>query len=399
MSIKETALAQKNYVIEQRRFFHRNPELAYKEFETTKHIAEELKAMGIETRTFDDMTGVVGTLRGGKPGPVVLLRADMDALPVAEETGLPYASDNGCMHACGHDGHMAGLLGAAKILAGMREELCGTVRFAFEPAEESPYGGPGGKDVYGSFSLIDKGVLDGVSAAFALHLWAGLDKGKISVERGVRMAANDYFSFRVHGESTHGATPQNGHDAVVAACAAVMNLQTIASRVNDPRNMFVLTVGKMTGGTIFNTVANEAELEGTVRTFSKEFRDRTPGEIEKIVRGTCEGLGCTCDFIYNKNCSVMDNDDEELNAVAAEAAADIYGTENVIHMDAVTASESFTAYMDLVPAHFAHVGVRDEENGMVYANHHTKFVIDEDTLYMAGAYLAECAKRFLEEHA
>ncbi|MEY8337420.1 amidohydrolase [Lachnospiraceae bacterium 62-35] len=403
MSIRELGKEYETYIIEQRRYFHQNPELAFDEVESTRHIKNELEKMGIEVKTFDDITGVIGDLKGGKPGPAVLIRADMDALPVAEETGLPFASTNGSMHACGHDGHMASALGAAKILSSMREELQGTVRFVFEPAEESCYGGPvtktGEKTAYGSCYMIERGALEDVSAVFGLHIWADLPAGKISVESGVRMAANDSFTIRIHGQSAHGSAPQNGRDANLCAASVMLNLQTLVSRVNDPRNMLVMTIGKMTGGTIFNTVSNEAFLEGTVRTFSKSFRERIEPEMKKIIDCTAEALGCTAEFYYRGYCSVIENVSEELNMAARESAKAVFGEDNIMPMPAVTASESYSAYMDRAPAHFAFVGAKDEENGMVFANHNVQFTIHEETLGLASAYLAQCAFEYLEKHS
>jgi amidohydrolase len=400
MSVKELGNDYKDYIIQQRRYFHQNPELSFKETNTTEHIRRELEAMGMEVHTFDDITGVVGDLKGAEPGPTVLIRADMDALPVVEETGLPFASTNGAMHACGHDGHMSGVLGAAKILSSMRDELKGNVRFMFEPAEESCYGGPvtkeGYETAYGAHYLLERGVLDGVDAAFSLHLWADLPAGRISVESGVRMAANDSFTIRIHGKSCHGAAPQNGHDANLCAASIMMNLQTLVSRINDPRNMLVMTIGKMTGGNIFNTVSSEAFLEGTVRTFSKSFRTRIEPEMKKIIEGTAEALGCTADFYYRGYLNVVENSDDDMNEIAQEAAETIFGHENIVMMPAVTASETFSSCMERVPGHFAFVGVRNEKTGMTYSNHDVRFSIDEDTLNLASEYLAQCVLGYMD---
>lgn len=239
--IKELALAEKNYITEQRRYFHSHPELGGEEVETTKHLVEELEKMGVEVQTFSDITGCVGIIKGKQPGKTVLLRSDIDALPMQEaDLTKPYASQNkGVMHACGHDCHMAMLLGAARILSSQRDAIHGTVKLLFQMGEEI------GTE---SRHYVEKGVLEDVDAVFGMHIWALLDSGTANFEDGERMACSDRFIITLHGKSAHGSAPHEGTDAIVAAAAVVMGLQTLVSRKNDPQNTFVLTVGMMNGG-------------------------------------------------------------------------------------------------------------------------------------------------------
>ena len=258
MNIKEAAERHNGYIVAQRRRFHAHPELSFEERETTAAIRGELEAMGIAVETFPDYYGLIGTIEGGKPGATVMLRADIDALPSVEKTGLPFASENeGKMHACGHDAHISMLLGAAKILSEMRDELSGPVKLLFQAAEES---------CHGAEYYVERGCLDGVGAIFGMHIWGTLDAPLMSLEPGGRMASCDNFKITVRGLTAHGSAPHLGRDAVVAAASIVMNLQTFVSRVNDPLNTLVVSVGTGHGGQRFNIIANEAVMEGTVRT-------------------------------------------------------------------------------------------------------------------------------------
>ena len=266
-AIRDIATEFEPYIIKQRRHFHKHPELSLAEERTTSDIANQLDAMNIPYER-PLKTGLVATLRGtapdayredGTPRRRILLRADIDALPVTEQTGEEFASVNeGCMHACGHDCHTAMLLGAAKILTAHREGLHGTVKLLFQMAEEI------GTE---SRHYVEKGALADVSAIFGMHIWATLESGTVNIDDGPRMASSDRFVIKIHGRSAHGSAPDQGKDAIVAAAAVVMGLQTLSSRVNDPQNTFVLTVGMMNGGTQSNIIADEVELVGTTRAF------------------------------------------------------------------------------------------------------------------------------------
>ena len=264
MTIQELTAQQKDYVIETRRWLHAHPELGCEEIETTKFICAELEKIGVEVQTFEGITGCVGTIHGAKPGKTVMLRADIDALPMQEKNQVPYASVNpGVMHSCGHDCHTAMLLGAARMLMQKRDELCGTVKLIFQMAEEI-----GRK----SEEYVKRGALDNINAIFGMHVWVHLPVGKCNFEAGPRMACSDRFTIQIHGEASHGSTPFLGKDAMVAAASAVMAIQGIVSRINDPRNPLVLTVGAMNGGQRMNILADHVEIVGTCRAFDREQR-------------------------------------------------------------------------------------------------------------------------------
>ena len=288
------------------------------EVETTKRITEELEKMGIEVMTFSDITGCIGVIRGGHDGGTVALRADIDALPIQEaDLTKEYASQNaGVMHACGHDCHTAMLLGAAKILSAHREEIHGTVKLLFQMAEEI------GTE---SRHYVENGSLSDVDAIFGMHIWATLDAGKVNFEDGERMACSDRFTVKIKGKAAHGSEPDKGADAVVAAAAVVMGLQTLVSRRTDPQNTFVLTVGMMNGGTQSNIIAEEVELVGTTRTFNKKFRKGLPDMIKAAAEGIAEGYGCEAESTYFFYLAPLVNEHISLNRISAESSGSCHG--------------------------------------------------------------------------
>lgn len=285
MDIKALAQKYEPYIIERRRYFHAHPELSFKEWETTKALVAEFEKMGMEIQTFPDYPGLIATLDTGKPGRTVMLRADIDALPVKEGTGLDFASQNeGVMHACGHDNHMAMLLGAAHILLEKKDELKGKVKFLLQSGEEM---------ACGAKYYVDHHILDGVDAIFGQHIWGTLDAPYVCVASGNRMASCDNFTIRVKGLQSHGSAPQDGHDAIVAASAIVMALQTYVSRKNNPVNPLVVTVGKFHGGSMYNIICPDVELVGTIRTYSRELRHDLEADLNKIIKNTAEAHDCT----------------------------------------------------------------------------------------------------------
>lgn len=392
------ALAEKNrdYIIERRRYYHQNPELSMKEYETTAAIRADLEALAVESgvanldiQTFEDYPGLTALLDTGKPGRTLLLRADIDALPIQECTGLPFASRNpGVMHACGHDTHIAMLLGAAKILMepSVRETLRGKVRFIFQSAEETA----GGSKYY-----IEHGVLDGVDAVFGLHTWGTLPAPYLCVDSGKRMASTDNFTIKIKGLKAHGAAPHLGHDAIVAASAVVMALQSFVSRENDPLNPLVLTVGKFHGGNMYNTICGDTELEGTIRTFSNELRNKREEDLSSIVSNTAAAYGCTAELAIRHMHPAIINSSEELNQIARDAATKLYGEEGIRSMDSLMSGEDFSLYMEKVPGFFGFVGAYNEAKGLVHSNHHEKFTADEDALERGSALTAQFAADYL----
>jgi len=389
MNIKELAEKYKEYIIEQRRYLHENPELSLEEVETTKHLVKELKNMGLEVQTFDNFNGVVATLNGGKPGKTVLLRADIDALPVEEKTGLPFAAKNGCMHACGHDAHMAMQLGSAKILVDLKDQIPGTVKFLFQSAEEI---------AEGAKHAIANGVLDGVDAVYGQHIWTDVKAGKFNLVPGERMASADIIKITVKGLSAHGSAPQHGRDAVVAAASIIMNLQTLVSRVSDPLNAIVLTIGKVTAGQRWNIIANEAVLEGTVRCLNKEARNRFESQMLVVVENTATALGCTAELEYNRLTDPIVNEHDDLNRIARNAAIELYGEESLVEMPKLLGGEDFCFIMNEVPSFYGFVGLYNEEIDAIYNNHNDKFTVDESTIHMGAAVPAQFAYDYLEEN-
>ena len=394
MDIRALAEKYEGYIIEQRRWFHAHPELSWEEFGTTDHIQEELEKMGLEVHRFEGRPGCTAMIYGGKAVPgakTVALRADIDALPVEEKTGLPFASENpGVMHACGHDNHMAMLLGAAKILCEVKDELEGNVKLLFQAAEET---------CFGAEYYVQQGVLDGVDAIYGQHIWAGLEAPYLNVQPGVRMASCDNFTITVEGSSTHGSTPHLGTDAIVAAASIIMNIQTYVSRNNDPLNPLVVTVGKIDGGQRFNILANKVVMEGTCRTFSRKTLETIDKDLERIAANTAAAFGASASLEYQHLTTPVINDHEDLNRIARNAVIKLYGEEGLGHLPTMMGSEDFAFFMEEVPGVFGFIGSRDPEQGYIYTNHHEKYSVPEEVLQRGAAMHAQFALDFLTEKA
>lgn len=392
MDIRALTEQYESYIIEQRRWFHAHPELSWEEFGTTDHIQQELEKMGLEVHRFDGRPGCTAMIYGGKAAPgakTVALRADIDALPVEEKTGLPFTSQNpGVMHACGHDNHMAMLLGAARILCDLKDELAGNVKLLFQAAEET---------CFGAEYYVQQGVLDGVDAIYGQHIWAGLEAPYLNVQPGVRMASCDNFTITVEGSSTHGSTPHLGTDAIVAAASIIMNIQTIVSRNNDPLNALVVTIGEIHGGQRFNILANKVVMEGTCRTHSREMR----GKIEPLLRRVCEdtaaAFGARAELKYDAFPSPVINDHDDLNQIAHDAAVKLYGEEGIKEMPRVMGSEDFAYFMDVVPGIFGFLGSRDAEHQA--SNHNDCYDVPEEVLKRGAAMHAQFAADYLSAKA
>lgn len=325
-----------------RHYLHQHAELSFKEQETTAYLVEELEKMGIPVQKFDDYTGCIATIKGGRPGNrTVLLRADIDALPIQENSGVEFKSIHpGVMHACGHDCHAAMLLGAARLLWESREELAGTVKLLFQAAEEV---------FVGSHYYVDKGYLDDVDAAMGLHVWPTASSGRLVVMDGPLMASCDNYKITVHGVSAHGSAPNQGKDAIVAASAIITNLQTIVSRVNDPLNSLVVTVGTVRAGTQFNIITDTAVLEGTVRAHTVEARGMVEQAMHQIVDYTAMAHGCTAEIEYKYLEPPVCNSDLKLNEIARNAAVKLYGREVLATTPKASGSEDFSYIMEKSP--------------------------------------------------
>ncbi|GAC1622974.1 MAG: amidohydrolase [Vulcanimicrobiaceae bacterium] len=356
-----------------RRHLHRHPELSMVEHETAAFVAAELEKLGLDAiRTGVGETGIVATLVGGKPGPVTLLRADMDALPITELVEAEYRSAKpGVMHACGHDGHVAILLAAAKTLAERRAEVPGTLVFCFQPGEE---GHAGNK------KMIDDGALEDphVDRTFALHLYSGLDVGKIGVRDGAFFASADEYTLTIRGTGGHGAMPQLAHDPVVAGAYFVTMLQTIVSREIAPKDPAVFTVGKFDAGTTFNVIPDSATLLGTVRCFDPEVRKSMPERLERIVRGLGEAMRVAYELDYHWSYPPTVND-RAMNDLVREVGRTTLGADNVVEHDIVMWAEDMSFMQELRPGAYFIVGARGDERTAV-AHHNARFDIDEQSL-------------------
>lgn len=387
MSVIELSEKYKQYIINLRRYFHTYPEPSFKEFNTSKKIKEELERLKIPYISTTN-TGVVATLKGNSKGKTVALRSDMDALEITECTNISYKSKNiGFMHACGHDGHLASLLGAAMILKELQSEIKGTVKLIFQPSEET---GLGAK------IIIDEGFLKNVDGIFGIHLISDLEVGKISVEAGPRMASADSFKITVKGKSCHGATPYKGVDALVAASSIVLNLQSFVSREIDPLDPAVISIGKITSGSSYNIIASEAIMEGTTRCFSAETRARIPKAIKRIAEFTAKAYNAEAVVNYNFTVPPLIND-ASVSTIAEDVISKISSKDAVAKMDKLFIAEDFAKYLEIIPGAFAFVGVKSKNSETNYPLHNDKFNIDEDCLPLASAMHAQFAIDFLNK--
>jgi amidohydrolase len=355
-----------------RRHLHQNPELSFQEEKTSKFVYETLKSFGGLELSRPTPTSVVARLVGGKPGRTIAIRADMDALPIMEENDFEFVSKNpGIMHACGHDGHTAMLIGTAKILCEMREEIRGEVRFVFQHAEEVHLGG--------AEELVEAGVMDGVDAVIGAHLSSYLEVGKIGVGYGPRNAALDTFRIVVKGEGGHAARPHRAVDSIAIGAQLVTNLQHIVSRNTDPLDSVVVSVTRFVGGTTHNVIPGSVEMEGTARTLDEGVQERLPRTMERIIEGIVEAHGASYFLEYQRGPRPVVND-EGVTAVVEETAREVFGEGSVEAMRPSMGADDFSAYQRVVPGCFFLVGARNEEMGITYQHHHPRFAIDEDAL-------------------
>jgi amidohydrolase len=394
-------------VVAWRRDIHQHPELSNREERTGALVAAHLRALGLEVQTGVAHTGVVAILRGGLPGPVVALRADMDALPVEERTGLPFASteratyegrDVGVMHACGHDAHVAILMGAAAVLAGMRESIPGTVKFIFQPAEE---GAPPGEEG-GAGMMVASGVLrnPAVDAIFGLHVNQTDAVGEASYRPRGAMASAQRFDITVHGRQTHGAQPWAGVDPIVAGAQIVTALQTIVSRSIDvTRAPAVVTVGTFHAGVRDNIVPDVAKLSGTIRSFDPAMKEAIHADVKRIATAVAESMGATAEVEIEPGVPVTYND-AALTAAMVPTLQAVYGTQNVRLAEPITGAEDFSFYQEKVPGFFFFVGVRPKDvpaaDGI--PNHSPLFDTDEAALPQAVEVMSRMAVDYLQRH-
>ncbi len=372
-----------NEAVATRRDIHRHPELGFREHRTSQLVEERLRALGLEVHTGIATTGVVAVLRGARPGRTIMLRADMDALPMPEESEVEYRSSvDGVAHACGHDGHVAILLAAAELAAGLRDRIAGTVVFCFQPAEE----GGGGARV-----MVEQGVLErfGVERAYGLHLTSLLPTGVTAFRPGPLMASSDEIDITVRGAGGHAALPHTAVDPILVASNVVVGLHHIVSRQIDPVEPAVVSICSIHAGTTSNVIPSDARLEGTVRTFSEDLRTHIGDRIRRVVAGICDASGATYDFAYKPGFPVTINDPDQ-TAFARALAARTLGDAAVITSPQVMGSEDFSYFAQQVPACFFFLGSRgDERTG--YPNHHSRFDIDERALVAGIQMMATLA--------
>jgi len=387
--ILEKSKEIKDRLIEIRRDVHKHPEIGLHEVRTAEMVAKVLEECGIPIKTHIGVTGVLGILEGRHPGKTILLRADMDCLRIHENTDAEYKSVYPeFMHACGHDAHTAWLLGAAIILSGLRDELHGTVKFLFQPAEEKE----GGAEM-----TIHGGVLEDphVDAVVGAHNWPGLDSGKIGVKPGALMAASDNFKITILGRGGHGAQPNKCIDPIAVACEVYMAFQTIISRSLDPLEPAVLTIGKFNAGTSHNIIPDNAYLEGTIRTLSYAAREKIPDIMEGILKGITEANGANYEFTFIPYHPPVIND-PEVTSIATVAAAKILGRKNVQLVEKPTMiGEDFSSFEEHVPGTYIFVGNRNVDKGIVNPLHSPEFDIDEEIIPKTAAVLSEIAVLFL----
>lgn len=372
MNIRKEVEKRSNYMIRLRKHFHKYPELSGKEYETSKRIRQELENMEIPYVVAGE-TGVIGLVGHGEK--VIALRADMDALHIQEKTEVGYRSVNdGVMHACGHDAHMAALLGAADILKSFEHELKCTVKLIFQPSEEN---------CMGARMICDSGQIDDVEEIYGLHVFGDIPCGQISIEAGPRMAASDIFKIDIHGRSGHAGKPHQCVDATVVGAATVLNLQSIVSREMDPLHPAVVTIGRFDSGTTHNIISGEAYIEGTARTFSHEDGRHIERSVKRIVTNTAETYNTTASIKYMRSLHPEVMNDEELTKKAHKAAEQVFDQDTLVDIPKMFLGEDFSIYQQQIPGVFAFVGAGNESMGRANPNHHNCFNIDEKAVLNA----------------
>ncbi|MBC1421178.1 amidohydrolase [Listeria seeligeri] len=375
---------RKDEIIQIRRHLHENPELSFHEAETAKYIQSFYKGKDVEIATeVGNGHAIVVTIKGGKPGKTIALRADFDALPVTEETELPFKSQNeGVMHACGHDGHTAYLLVLADCLISLKEDIPGTIKIVHQHAEETPPGG--------AKSVVESGILDDVDQIFGIHVFPFGESGEVYYHSGYSMAGRTYFKLKIQGVGGHGSSPHMANDAIVASAYFVTAVQTIISRRLNPFDTGVVTIGSFDGKGSFNVIKDAVELEGDVRYMTTENRDKIDAEIHRIVAGIEAMFGVTTELTYTNDYPPLYNDPKVTEQVVASLQKGIgeYLTA-VSEYDMLSGSEDFAYYLQKIPGVFFYIGAKPKNTEQAYFNHHPKFDIDEDALLVAAKSVAE----------
>jgi len=385
--LEEEAKDLAGQLIAWRRDFHRHPETAFEEHRTSSILHKFLEDHGIPVQVMAK-TGLRGVLRGKPGGKTVALRADIDALPLKEAGDKEYLSENpGAAHACGHDGHMAILMGAIELLCRRKDAFQGNVVFLFQPSEERI---PGGARL-----MIEEGALEGVDAIFGLHLWQLLATGVVGLVKGAMMAQPDKFTIRIRGKGGHGSMPHQTVDPILVASHLVVNIQSIVSRNVDPLKPVVISFGTIEGGTIYNIIPEEVVLTGTVRSFDTDVQELSENRLKEITDATCAAFGAAADFQYEKGYPPVVNEETMVDFVA-HIAGGIFGEAKVQEIDPVMGGEDFAYFLQMVSGAFLFFGMGD---GMEYPHHHPAFDIDEKALPRATLLMTALALEYLEQNS
>ncbi len=392
MSLLARAQELKEEFIGYRRDFHLHPELGMEETRTSEIVADYLQKLGLEVTTGVANTGVVGLLRGSVQGPTIGLRADMDALPIVEQSGVEYSSVyEGKMHACGHDGHTAILMGVAKLLTEVKDSIRGNVKFIFQPAEE----GPGG-----ALPMIEEGVLDNpkVDMMFGLHISTKMGRpGQIAYGYGATSGGTGYARIKIKGYGGHGAHPHKSVDAIMATAHVLTALQTIISREIDPLEPVVITMGTIKGGYRHNVIADEVEMTGTIRTLNDQVKASMPERFDRIIKGICESLRCDYELEYRQGIPSVIND-IETTKLLVEVGSKLLGEENVIENERPSmGGEDFCFFSKAVPSSFFNLLARNEAKNCHFPGHHPQYNFDEDCIPVGMATLAEVTLAALDK--
>ncbi|MDQ0889799.1 amidohydrolase [Paenibacillus sp. V4I9] len=376
-------------MVEWRRHFHQYPELSFEEVETPKKIAEVLTSFGIEVRTGVGGRGVIGLIRGSKPGRTVALRADFDALPIQDEKDVPYQSKvPGVMHACGHDGHTSTLLGVAKVLSDMREQLTGNIVLIHQHAEELYPGG--------ASAMIEDGCLEGVDAIFGSHLMATMQLGYVGTRKGHLLAASDRFKVTICGKGGHASAPHHTVDSIIVATQVINQLQLLVSRKVDPLQSAVLSIGTFHAGQAVNVITERAVFTGTIRTLNADIRDLMERELKSIVDGVCSAHHATAEIEYQRGYPSCINHDGETEFFNKVAANDL-GPDKVLEIPPIMGGEDFSYYLQKVPGMFFFTGAGKANPKANYPLHHPRFDFDERAMLVAGKTLLSLACQYLNE--
>ena len=377
-----------------RRDFHMHPELGFREIRTGGIVAKELEALGLEVTKGVGRTGIVGLLEGSKPGPTLLLRFDMDALPIVEETGAEYASQNsGVMHACGHDGHTAIGLTVARMLHARRDQLAGTIKFCFQPSEE----GHNGQEAGGAEMMLRDGVLDSpkVDMTLSMHLWNEKPLGWVHVAKGPVMAGAEQFKIKLIGRGGHGAAPNATIDPIIAAVQVVSAAQSIVARNVGPLETAVVSFTMLHSGTAFNVIPQEATLEGTIRTFDLGVRLKVLDRFEGIVRGVASAMGCQVEMEVKRLTPALQNADDVAGRVQQTARRVLPDAHHDNSPYLTMGAEDMAFMQEKAPGCYFFVGSADRTRGLDYGHHHPKFDFDEQALVSGAALMAAAAADIL----